>query len=77
MDRSQRTERKALAEGTKSPNGWHLALLVRESRFVAEAFFRLAGRESLVTACDLLAARALLAQTLSRLNATLEPPRDS
>ena len=63
--------------GTKGPNGWHLALLVRESRFVAEAFLRLAGRDSFVTACDLLAARDLLAETLSRLDATLELPRDT
>lgn len=62
--------------GTKGPNGWHLALLVRESRFVAEAFLRLAGRESLVTACDLVATREVLARALSRLDAALERPSD-
>lgn len=63
--------------GAKGPNGWHLALLVRESRLVAEAFFRLAGRDSLVTTCDLLAARDVLADALSRLDATLLGSRDA
>jgi hypothetical protein len=62
--------------GTKGPNGWHLAQLVRESRFVAEAFFRLAGRDAYVTACDLTAARDVLAQALSRLDAALAAPPD-
>jgi hypothetical protein len=55
----ERTAKNWLA-GTRGPAGEHLLTLVRNSNAVFEAVLRLSGRETSLTAIDLLEARTKL-----------------
>ena len=55
----ERTAKNWLA-GTRGPTGRHLLTLVRNSNAVFEAVLRLSGRETSLTAIDLLEARKQL-----------------